>query len=217
MQYLEFLHLLLLLGLPLPDDAEHLANHRLDSLRERLRKGLPEEEGVQYSFALVVACVNSPRWQSKDKKAQLKFGSAPQVQMLPGLDSGPAPPPPLLLRAANLGSLLREEGAAAGKARRGFGAGKGTKQVAETERAAGGGVMPFVPVFFGAPARSCGWSIGGWALELDGPGHRRMRGLGQVKHGHHMVSWTVGHGGRTCPTQSLLPRTPGNTPAAVAS
>ena len=51
MQYLELLHLLLLLGLPLPDDAEHLAHHRLDPLRERLREGLPEEESVEDGLA----------------------------------------------------------------------------------------------------------------------------------------------------------------------
>jgi len=51
---LELLHLLLLLGLPLPDDAEHLAHHRLDPLRERLREGLPEEESVEDGLALAV-------------------------------------------------------------------------------------------------------------------------------------------------------------------
>jgi hypothetical protein len=56
-QYLELLDLLLLLGLPLPDDAEHLADHRLDPLGERVREGLPEEESVEDSLALVVACV----------------------------------------------------------------------------------------------------------------------------------------------------------------
>lgn len=65
-QYLELLHLLLLLGLPLPDDAEHLAHHRLDPLRERLREGLPEEEGVEDGLALVVSCGTGPgRAQSK--------------------------------------------------------------------------------------------------------------------------------------------------------
>jgi hypothetical protein len=60
-RYLELLDLLLLLGLPLPDDAEHLADHRLDPLGERLREGLPEEEGVEDSLALVVvACVTPP-------------------------------------------------------------------------------------------------------------------------------------------------------------
>jgi hypothetical protein len=59
-QYLELLHLLLLLGLPLPDDAEHLAHHRLDPLRERLREGLPEEEGVEDGLALVVTCATAP-------------------------------------------------------------------------------------------------------------------------------------------------------------
>lgn len=59
-QYLELLHLLLLLGLPLPDDAEHLAHHRLDPLRERLREGLPEEEGVEDGLALVVTCGTTP-------------------------------------------------------------------------------------------------------------------------------------------------------------
>jgi hypothetical protein len=39
--------------------------------------------------------------------------------------------------------------------------------------------------------------VAGWALEFNSPDHRRMRGLGLVKHGQHMVSWTVGHGGRT--------------------
>jgi hypothetical protein len=60
-QYLELLHLLLLLGLPLPDDVEHLIGHRLDPLGERLQEGLPEEEGIKGSLALVVvACVTPP-------------------------------------------------------------------------------------------------------------------------------------------------------------
>jgi hypothetical protein len=57
-EYLELMDLLLLLGLPLIDDAEHFANHRLDPLDEHLREGLPEEEGIEDSLALiVVACV----------------------------------------------------------------------------------------------------------------------------------------------------------------
>ena len=54
MHYLEFLDLLLLLRLPLPHDAEHLAHHRLRPLRQRLRQGLPEEEGVKDRLALVI-------------------------------------------------------------------------------------------------------------------------------------------------------------------
>ena len=59
-QYLELLHLLLLLGLPLPDDSEQLAHHRLDPLRERLREGLPEEESVEDGLALAVTCATPP-------------------------------------------------------------------------------------------------------------------------------------------------------------
>jgi hypothetical protein len=52
-QYLELL--------PLPDDVEHLVGHRLDPLGERLQEGLPEEEGIKGSLALVVvACVTPP-------------------------------------------------------------------------------------------------------------------------------------------------------------
>jgi len=80
-QYLELLHLLLLLGLPLPDDAEHLAHHRLDPLRERLREGLPKEEGVEDGLALVVICATTPaRAQNKAQaRIGLPFCSSPHV------------------------------------------------------------------------------------------------------------------------------------------
>lgn len=71
-QYLELLHLLLLLGLPLPDDAEHLAHHRLDPLGERLREGLPEEEGVEDGLALVVPCATTPA--RRHSKAPARIG-----------------------------------------------------------------------------------------------------------------------------------------------
>jgi hypothetical protein len=54
MQYLELLDLLLLLGLPLPHHTEHLAHHRLHLLGQRLGEGLPKEEGVKHSLALIV-------------------------------------------------------------------------------------------------------------------------------------------------------------------
>jgi hypothetical protein len=64
-QYLELLDLLLLLGLPLPDDTKHLANHRLDPLDELLREGLPKEEGVEDILALiVVAYTDGNGWKT---------------------------------------------------------------------------------------------------------------------------------------------------------
>lgn len=59
MQYLELLDLLLLLGLPLPHHTEHLAHHRLHLLGQRLGEGLPKEEGVKHSLALIVTYTDS--------------------------------------------------------------------------------------------------------------------------------------------------------------
>jgi hypothetical protein len=74
-QYLELLDLLLLLGLPLPDDVEHLVDHRLDPLGERLQEGLPEEEGVEDSLALIVVAYVTPPPPRRQRKAQpLKIG-----------------------------------------------------------------------------------------------------------------------------------------------
>ena len=80
-QYLELLHLLLLLGLPLPDDAEHLAHHRLNPLCERLCEGLREEEGVENGLALVVICATTPaRAQGKAQaRIELPFCSPPHI------------------------------------------------------------------------------------------------------------------------------------------
>ena len=80
-QYLELLHLLLLLGLPLTDDAEHLAHHRLDPLRERLREGLPEEESVEDGLAPVVTCATPPARGHSETPARvgLPYCSAPHV------------------------------------------------------------------------------------------------------------------------------------------
>ena len=80
-QYLELLHLLLLLGLPLTDDAEHLAHHRLDPLRERLREGLPEEESVEDGLAPVVTCATPPARRHSETPARvgLPYCSAPHV------------------------------------------------------------------------------------------------------------------------------------------
>jgi len=63
----------------------------------------------------------------------------PTSERLPGFGSGRVPPPPPLLRAANLGSLLREEG----DARRGAEAGKGTQQTDEMDAAGGAMVLAF--------------------------------------------------------------------------
>ena len=57
------------------------------------------------------------------------------------MGSGHEPPPPPLLRAANLGSLLVEKG----EARQGAKAGKGTQQTGE--RDAAGGAMVLASVF----------------------------------------------------------------------
>jgi hypothetical protein len=51
------------------------------------------------------------------------------------------PPPPLLVRAANLGNLLREEGGTG--ARRGAEAGYGTQQMGEMDTAGGAMVLAF--------------------------------------------------------------------------
>ena len=60
-----------------------------------------------------------------------------QVKLkVPGFGSG-REPPPLLLRAANLGSLLVEEG----EARQGAEAGKGTQQTGERDAAGGAMVL----------------------------------------------------------------------------
>lgn len=120
--YLKFLDLLLLLRLPLPDDAEHLAHHRLGPLRQRLRQGLPEEEGVKDGLALVITWHMSSRTTGDGvsdpaRNAPLELSKGRRAHQeevdVPALGSGRPPPPPPLL-AANLRRFLtgEEEGKA---------------------------------------------------------------------------------------------------------
>jgi hypothetical protein len=89
-QYLELLDLLLLLGLPLPDDAEHLADHRLHPLSESLREGLPEEESVEDSIALVVVCV-APR-NGRVRLSPSNRSTSPKVTWLRSCSAAAATP-----------------------------------------------------------------------------------------------------------------------------